>query len=96
MRIAFRLRLIALIIVGGILLLLVYSPPDLLELFHSVLALGSLVLLFVALGTLLWFFYRFFLRRLLRARRIANARMNRMLRERAEGKVGGSSDGPPQ
>lgn len=96
MRIAFRLRLIALIIVGGILLLLVYSPPDLLELFHSVLALGSLVLLFVALGTLLWFFYRFFLRRLLRARRIANARMKRMMRERAEGKVGGSSDGLPQ
>ena len=84
MRIAFRLRLVALVLVVGIVLLMVYSPPDLLEAFHSLLALGSVVLFFAAIGTLLWFFYWFFLRRLLRARRIANARLNRMMRERQE------------
>ena len=49
-----------------------------------VLALASVALLLVAIGTLLWFFYWFFLRRLLRARRIANARFRRMMREREE------------
>jgi hypothetical protein len=49
-----------------------------------VLALASVALLLVAIGTLVWFFYWFFLRRLLRARRIANARFRRMMREREE------------
>lgn len=71
-------------LVIGIALLLLYSPPGLLDAFHSLLALTSVALLFVAVGTLLWFFYWFFLRRLLRARRIANARLNRMMREREE------------
>jgi Na+/proline symporter len=83
-RVAFRLRLIALILVAGIVLLLVYSPPNLLDAFHSLLALTSVALLFAAVGTLVWFFYWFFLRRLLRARRIANARLNRIMREREE------------
>jgi Na+/proline symporter len=87
-RVAFRLRLIALILVAGIVLLLVYSPPDLLDAFHSLLALTSVALLFAAVGTLVWFFYWFFLRRLLRARRIANARLNRMMREREEMDMG--------
>jgi Na+/proline symporter len=82
--VAFRLRLIALILVAGIVLLLVYSPPNLLDAFHSLLALTSVALLFAAVGTLVWFFYWFFLRRLLRARRIANARLNRIMREREE------------
>jgi hypothetical protein len=80
-RIAFPLRLVALVVVVGIALLL-YSPPDLLDAFHSLLALTSVALLFAAVATLLWFFYWFFLRRLLRARRIANARFNRIMRER--------------
>jgi hypothetical protein len=83
-RVAFPLRLIALILVAGIFLLLVYSPPNLLDAFHSLLALTSVALLFAAVGTLVWFFYWFFLRRLLRARRIANARLNRIMREREE------------
>ena len=47
-------------------------------------ALGSLWnlgLLIVAVGTLVWFFYWVFLRKLIRARRIANLRFNRMVRE---------------
>lgn len=84
MLVAFRLRLIALILVAGVFLLLVYSPANLLDAFHSLLALTSVALLFAAIGTLIWFFYWFFLRRLLRARRIANARLNRMMREREE------------
>jgi membrane protein implicated in regulation of membrane protease activity len=90
-RVAFRLRLIALILVAGVFLLLVYSPTNLLDAFHSLLALTSVALLFAAVGTLVWFFYWFFLRRLLRARRIANARLNRIMRERD-----GSDFGPPR
>ena len=47
-------------------------------------ALGSLWnlgLLVVAVGTLVWFFYWVFLRKLIRARRIANLRFNRIVRE---------------
>ena len=52
------------------------------DFFHNLLALWSIGLLLVAAGTLAWFLYSFFLRRLLRARRIANARLERMMRER--------------
>jgi hypothetical protein len=38
----------------------------------------------LAAGTLLWFLYWIYLRRILRARRIAHARDKRMLREAAE------------
>ena len=61
-----------------------YAPTTLFDVIHNVLALASVALLLVAIGTLLWFFYWFFLRRLLRARRIANARFRRMMREREE------------
>jgi hypothetical protein len=80
-----------LVLVVGIALLLLYSPPNVLDAFHSLLALTSVALLFAAVGTLLWFFYWFFLRRLLRARRIANARFNRIMREREESHVGPSN-----
>jgi len=64
--------------------LIIYVPTTLFEVIHNVLALASVALLLVAIGTLVWFFYWFFLRRLLRARRIANARFRRMMREREE------------
>jgi hypothetical protein len=50
-------------------------------------ALWNLVLLLVVIGALFWFFYRFGLRRILRARRIASSRDRRMLREAAEREV---------
>ena len=64
--------------------MIIYVPTTLFEVIHNVLALASVALLLVAIGTLVWFFYWFFLRRLLRARRIANARFRRMMREREE------------
>jgi len=46
--------------------------------------MGNFLLLLLAAGTLAWFLFYFFLRRLIRARRIANARERRLLREAAE------------
>src|SRR3954447_26355447 len=64
--------------------LIIYAPTTLFDVIHNLLALASVALLLVAIGTLVWFFYWFFLRRLLRARRIGNARFRRMMREREE------------
>jgi hypothetical protein len=83
-QIAFQLRFVALVLVIGIIVLLVYAPPSLLDIFHTLLGLGSLALLLSAVGTLAWFFYWFFLRRWLRARRIAHARFQRIMREREQ------------
>jgi hypothetical protein len=47
-------------------------------------AIWNLLLLIGALAVLIWFFYWFGLRRLIRARRIAGARDRRLLREAAE------------
>jgi hypothetical protein len=47
-------------------------------------AMGNFLLLLLVAGTLAWFLFYFFLRRLIRARRIANARERRLLREAAE------------
>ncbi|HXX28152.1 MAG TPA: hypothetical protein VEI99_06775 [Terriglobales bacterium] len=51
---------------------------------ENLAAIGNLMLWLLAAGTLAWFLFYFFLRRLLRARRIAHARERRMLREAAE------------
>lgn len=64
-----------------------FSPLPLREIARSLLALWSFGLLAASLATLLWFFYRFFLRRIMRARRIANLRLKRMMEER-------NDDGP--
>jgi hypothetical protein len=50
-------------------------------------AIWNLLLLLAVIGTLVWFFYWFGLRRLIRARRIATSRDRRMLREAAEREV---------
>ena len=52
-----------------------------LSLIHSLLTIFAVVLVFVAAATLLWFFYSFFLRRFIRARRIANLRLKRIMQE---------------
>jgi len=51
---------------------------------ESFAAMGNFLLLLLAAGTLAWFLFYFFLRRLIRVRRIANARERRLLREAAE------------
>jgi len=47
-------------------------------------AFWNLILLIGTIAVLIWFFYWFGLRRLIRARRIASAHERRMLREAAE------------
>jgi hypothetical protein len=44
----------------------------------------NLILVAAVFGTLSWFFYAVFLKKLLRARRIANVRERRLMREAAE------------
>ena len=51
-------------------------------------ALWNLILLAAAIAILIWFFYWFGLRRLIRARKIAGVRDRRMLREAAERESG--------
>ncbi|HKN35884.1 MAG TPA: hypothetical protein VJX16_21800 [Terriglobales bacterium] len=60
------------------------APAGVAAVFHNLLALWSVGLLLAAATTLAWFLYWFFLRRLLRARRIANARFERLMRERLQ------------
>ncbi|HXW90614.1 MAG TPA: hypothetical protein VEK33_08710 [Terriglobales bacterium] len=57
---------------------------------ENLAAMGNLLLLLFAAGTLAWFLFYFVLRRLIRARRIAHARDRRMLREAAERERAGS------
>jgi hypothetical protein len=58
---------------------------------ESFAAMGNLMLLLLAAGTLVWFLFYFFLRRIIRARRIANLRERRLLREAAEREGAGGS-----
>jgi len=51
---------------------------------NNLLSLSSVLLLILSFGTLAWFAYWFFLRRLFRIRRIANLRMARLTRERVQ------------
>ncbi len=58
------------------------APDPLTELVRGLANLWSLGLVLLAGATLVWFAYTVCLRRLLRVRRIANIRLQRMLRER--------------
>jgi hypothetical protein len=53
-------------------------------LMSSAAAFWNLIMLLAAVATLVWFFYWFGLRRLIRAKKISGARDRRMLREAAE------------
>jgi hypothetical protein len=54
------------------------------ELVHWIANLWSLGLVLAATGTLIWFVYSVFFKKLWRARRIANIRLKRMLHGDAE------------
>ncbi|MGA9042439.1 MAG: hypothetical protein WB421_18045 [Terriglobales bacterium] len=54
------------------------------SLLSNLASLWSLILLVAVFVTLGWFFYSVFLRKILRARRIANVRERRLMREAAE------------
>jgi hypothetical protein len=62
------------------------APPSLLRVLDDLLWLSSVLLVLFSFGTLVWFVYWFFLRRMMRARGIANARLARILRENREEK----------
>ncbi|HXY02105.1 MAG TPA: hypothetical protein VEI49_00945 [Terriglobales bacterium] len=61
------------------------------SLFYNFAAIWNLLLLLAAAAALFGFLYWFGLRRVLRARRIANARERRMLREAAEREATGQT-----
>ena len=77
-------RIAAVVLVVGSIALIVWAPGQVSEVLHNVFALSNVLIFVFAVAVLAWFFYAVILRRLLRARRIANARMKRMMHEAAE------------
>ena len=57
--------------------------PSVVDTLSGLAELWNLVMLVVVLATLAWFVYWVFLRKFLRARRIANIRLKRVLSERS-------------
>jgi hypothetical protein len=76
-----RAQIVTVVIVGALAALIVGAPNRVLAILRNVLALSNLALFLFAAAALAWFLYAVILRRMLRARRIANARMRRMMRE---------------
>ena len=66
---------------GTVGLVVAYAPQPIGDVVRALANFWILGLMAAAGGTLLWFFYRVFLRRWWRARRIANIRLRRMLEE---------------
>jgi hypothetical protein len=69
----------------GSIALILWAPGQVSGVLHSFFALSNLAIFVFAAAVLAWFLYSVILRRILRARRIANARMRRMMREAGEG-----------
>ena len=84
----YQLRKAAPIVVVGIFLVVALAPPPILRALDDLLSLSSVALVLFSFGTLVWFVYWFFLRRMLRVRRIANARLARILREGGDAEQG--------
>lgn len=76
-----RAQIVALVIMGALAALIVGAPNRLLVVLENLLVLSNLALFLFAALALAWFLYVVILRRMLRARRIANARLRRMMRE---------------
>lgn len=74
-------RIAGFLLLAGIAALIIWAPARIATVLHNLLALSSIMLFLFAAAVLLWFLYAVILRRILRARRIANARMRRMMRE---------------
>ena len=77
-------RVAGLVLLLGSIALVVWAPGQLSDVLHNVFALSNLAIFLFAVLVLAWFVYTVILRRLLRARRIANARMKRMMREASQ------------
>jgi hypothetical protein len=79
---SYKLRAVAVAGAAAVALFFVFAPSPFLEFAHNLLALWSFALLAASLATLFWFLYWFFLRRIIRARHIANLRLKRIMEER--------------
>lgn len=79
-----RLLVTVLVLVAATIFIVTFVPGLAVRLIEYVLAISNLALFFAVVATLGWFFYWFFLRRMIRARRIANARLRRILSEKIE------------
>jgi len=82
-QVSYKLRVAALVVVVGV-ICLALAPQRVLRLVDDLLWLANTFLFLFCLAVLAWFVYRFILRRLLRARRIRNARLARLVRENIE------------
>jgi hypothetical protein len=60
-----------------------FRSPSVVDALSGLAELWNLVMLVVVWATLAWFVYWVFLRKFLRARRIANIRLKRMMSERS-------------
>ncbi len=78
-------RIAAMIVAAAVVALIAWAPDRLGDVFRNFLALSNLARFLFAAAVLVWFVYTVILRRILRARRIANARMRRLLREAGGG-----------
>ena len=76
-----RAQIVTVVVVGALVVLIVGAPNWALAILRNFLALSNLALFLFAAAALAWFLYAVILRRMLRARRIANRRMRRMMRE---------------
>lgn len=74
-------RMVGLLLLAGAVVLIIRAPERVSGTLRNVFALSNLAIFVFAAVVLAWFVYAVILRRLLRARRIANARMKRMMRE---------------
>ena len=74
-------RLAAVMLLVGSIALIVWAPGQVSDVLRNFFALSNLAIFVFAAAVLVWFFYTVIVRRLLRARRIANARMRRIMRE---------------
>jgi drug/metabolite transporter (DMT)-like permease len=77
-------RIAGLVLLVGSIALILWAPGQVSDVLHNALALSNLAILIFAVAVLAWFLYAVILRRILRARRIGNARMKRMMREAGE------------
>ncbi|MBV9479726.1 MAG: hypothetical protein JO249_03100 [Acidobacteria bacterium] len=76
-----KLQVAFAVLLAAAIALIVCLPHRALEVIDNLLAFSNLGLFLFAAAALLWFLYRVILRKILRARRIANARMRRMIEE---------------
>jgi uncharacterized membrane protein YqjE len=81
---ASKASLAAVSLLLGIMALIAWAPESVTNVLHNLFALSNVAIFVFAAAVLAWFVYAVILRRILRARRIANARMRRMMREAAD------------